>query len=140
MLLAVAIGLVVYPLWGILSPDSYAQTELKHHYALDENTSLQQVISAAFWLYLSNLPLALGLVAFSRYLLRPSKFKWALFGGLAILLFPVFRVASHILMDLQLTSHLSSAAVAISFSAEELLTMLLGALLLVVASIHREDI
>ncbi len=135
-----AVALLIYPLWGVIAPDSYAGAELKHHYAYDSETTGTQIVAASWSLYLSNSVLALSFASFAWYLVHPYRFRWALLGGLGILVFPIFRTASRALMDLQLTSNLNNPNIAISFSTEELLVMLFGVLLIAIAHANRADV
>ena len=64
-LMLTAVVLLIYPLWGVIAPDSYANAELKHHYAYDSETTETQVVAASWSLYLSNSVLALSLASFA---------------------------------------------------------------------------
>ncbi|SHG97105.1 hypothetical protein [Ferrimonas marina] len=135
VLILTAVLLLLYPLWGLLSPQSYAP-ELMAHYSYGEGATMEQVQRSAALLWLSNGVLALGLIVLSLFLLRPGKLTWLKLAGYCLVLYPFVRAAVVVLSGLNLTSHIEDAEVALQISSEHLFYLVVGIALLGLASVQ----
>ncbi|MBY5992942.1 hypothetical protein [Ferrimonas balearica] len=126
--------LLIYPLWGLLSPESYAE-ELMAHYVYAEGFELGKVQLSAALLWLSNGVLALSLVALAVFLYRPHNSALLQRSGLALALYPFVRAFVEVRIALNLTAHVDDAAVTLSISAEKLFYLVMGIGLMAIAKV-----
>lgn len=134
MLLFAGALLLVYPLWGLLSPESYFTEELSQHYIYAEGVSLSQIRHSAAMLWLSNGIIALALIQLASFVSNPQMLLPARIAGIALIVYPVARTVVETWVSLILTSHASGIEVPLQFSSEKLFFVVFGVAVLGVAA------
>jgi len=129
LLLLGGVGLLAYPMWGLLDPSSYT-AELRDHYAFAEGVSSAQVRTSAMILWLSNGVLALAFFSTSQYIKYPTGPGLAKTAGIALILYPFVRIVVEVWSGVNLTSHVEDTSISIELSAENAFYIIYGMALL----------
>ncbi len=129
ILLAISsLALFLYPLWGILSPESFAQ-ELTQHHAHAETYTLQQVSAAAARLWISNSVLAAAFIAMLLFVSDLNKTRAGLVAGALLVLYPIARTAA----EVQVAKVMMAPQIGIEFSSEKLFFIVFGITIIAIA-------
>ena len=128
-----AIGLLLYPLWGLLYPDAYS-AELVAHYSHAPGFSDSQVRKTACVVFVSNAVLALAFILLVAYLSNIARAGLAVVTGILLIFYPFVRTAGEAWGGIILSSHVSEAAVSASFSTEKLIYVAFGMAIMGISS------
>lgn len=133
-----AAALMAYPLWGLLSPETYAH-ELKAHYAYGEGASDMQIRKSAAMVWAPNGLLASAFVCLAAFTATPRRTAHARWAGACLIAYPFVRTLVEALSGLNLTLHVEGVEVAAQFSSEKLVYIAFGVALLGIASARPLD-
>ena len=119
-----ALAVALYPLWGIIWPESY-RTELLEDSAGIEQAPISAVKQASAWLWLANAVFAASLAFILRYLAKDNSetnLKWA---STCLIIQPFLTLASDIGVHLSLAQYSTNTSMAIELSSKRALIPLL---------------
>jgi hypothetical protein len=125
VLLLGAALLLLYPLWGLISPTSF-ETELAAHYAFAEGVSAGQVRASAAMLWISNGLMSFAFFSLARYISYPGEALYGKLAGWSITLYPMARTLVEVLSGINLTSHANDVEVAIVISSDKMFFIVFG--------------
>lgn len=133
VLCSAVLMLLLYPLWGVLDPNSFSK-ELSENHVSASSAALSQIQHAATILWLSNTILAFALGQLALFVSRPYKLSAARIAGTTLIVYPFARSCVDVWMGIVLTSHVPGKGIAIEFSAEKLFFVVFGMAVLGIAS------
>ena len=113
--------LMVYPLWGLLFPESFA-VELTQHHAFSEGYSMSQVRFSAAWLWVPNTVLAIALLLQFKLLGSPRNTRLGVTSGICFILYPFTRIFSEVMVE----KTMLAKSIGIEISSEKLFFVIIG--------------
>lgn len=128
---------LIYPLWGLLDPASYAK-ELADHYAYAEGVSDAQVRYSAAMLWISNSVMAFSFFALARCISGEDKLQHLSRAGVALVLYPFARILVEVWSGINLTSHTEDVEAAIQISSDKMFFIVFGLALLGISKAFSE--
>lgn len=129
ILIMACAALIIYPLWGLLSPESYLH-ELLEEFPSVNKTSVNQIKLAALIQLVENVILASVFINLARYIQTPTKAALLKFAACTLMIYPLFAMISHFFIGMALSQHLKQPLLHIELSANSLFYMVMGAALL----------
>ena len=120
-----AFTLILYPLWGMLSPLTFL-TELIEDYPKAIEAAPLQVRIVALLMLIGNGFLASALFTISGFINNPNRLYKIKSAGLLLLLYPFVLTVINALSGVVLHSHLTEAALVIELSAQTLFYSVMG--------------
>lgn len=120
-----AITLLLYPLWGILSPSSFL-TELIEDYPNALEAAASQVRVVALLFFIENGVLATALLSIGQFISNSKDFGKLKTAGLLLLVYPVVKTVIHTLGGIILYNHLTETALIIELSTQTLFYGVIG--------------
>ncbi|MCK8047033.1 hypothetical protein MSG37_19270 [Shewanella sp. 1CM18E] len=120
---------VIYPTWGLLSPETYLH-ELLEQFPSVNKTSVTQIKLAALIQIIANLILASVFINLARYMQTPTKPKLLKFAALTLMIYPFLTIIFNLLIGMVLSQHLQQPQLHIELSASSLFYLVMGAALL----------
>lgn len=126
-----AVGLLAYPLWCLVSPESY-RLELEELYGAAEATTAQlQMVAGIHWL--KNACLAYAFLLLARYIGQPDKPADLRRAGALLTGFPLVEVLYQFFAQLAMSSGAQDLSVNIQLTSDFLLYCVLGLALIGIA-------
>lgn len=126
-----ALAVALYPLWGIIWPESY-RTELLEDFAGIEQAPISAIKQASAWLWLANAVFAASLAFILRYLAKDNSetnLKWA---STCLIIHPFLTLASDLGVYFSLAKYSTNTSMAIELSSTTLMPLLFGCCLLAI--------
>ena len=124
-----ALGLLVYPAWGLVSPETY-QAELAEDYSQAASATPAQLQIAAALHWLKNAYLAFIFLLLARYLGRPEQAGDVKRAGALMLAFPVVLLVHQVLTQIGMSPDPEDLELQIRLRGEWLLYAVLGVALI----------
>ncbi|GIU46817.1 hypothetical protein TUM4438_23730 [Shewanella sairae] len=128
-----AIMLLLYPLWGMLSPSSFL-TELIEDYPNVLEAAASQVRVVALLFFIENGILATALFSLGQFISNSKDFGKLKTAGLLLLLYPVVKTVINTLGGIVLYIHLTETALIIELSTQTLFYGVMGLALIGISS------
>ena len=120
-----ALIIVLYPIWGIIDPQSYL-IEILEVYPEAVDASDSQVRKAALLLLLSNLIIASALLYIAKFIASPNQYGLAKIAALCLIAHPFMLTIVEVISGSVLYKHLDSSNVSIEFSAIKMFYIIFG--------------
>ena len=133
VLATTALLLMLYPLWGLLHPESYGAV-LQAEFDLTESIAPDLVQRSAAMNWAPNGILASAFVCLAGFVARPGRRIHAHWAGGCLIVYPLVRSIADGLSGLNLTSHSPEPEFALFFGGENLVYMVFGLAVLGIAS------
>lgn len=129
ILIIACAALIIYPLWGLLNPDSYLH-ELLEEFPSVHKTSVNQIKLAALIQLVENVILASVFINLTRYIQTPTKSALLNFSACTLMIYPLLAMISNFFMGMALTQHLKQPLLHLELSAHALFYLVMGVALL----------
>ena len=130
IVLMLAAGLLLlYPLWGVLSPEGF-RAEVQEQFPYASAASAQQIATSAAMLWASNGVLALAFVALAGFIMRPEHYHRLTLSGGLLLAYPLVLTAVEIFTGIHLATGQEDVQVNIELSTDKALFLVFGVAIL----------
>ncbi len=133
ILVAAAVLLMLYPLWGLLHPQSY-EAVLLAEYGLTDTTSPDQIRRSAAMNWAPNGILASAFMCLSGFVRQPERGIHARWAGGCFIAYPFLRAAIDAWSGFNLTSHTPAPDFTLFFGGEDTVYLVFGVVFLALAS------
>lgn len=119
-----ALGLLAYPVWSMVSPESYRATLDEYPQAATATVAQLQLVAVLHWL--KNAYLAFALLLIARYLGRPERAKDLRRAGALLIALPIVLLLFQILAQIAMSPDPEDLNLSIRVRSELLLFAALG--------------